>query len=177
MLRFSSGALCFFDPILHYPPPLPSVISHVLEAVWVNACKLQVTLANAFEAQMGRPARRVPSANSIQNVFGDSPRVHFLHVAKPSQTSLTEKTEHAGDACTIKDLSVCHSILPLDVQYAPEAVEVEAVQCLLLCGICRPGFTTVQEGAEDTRLVHFQFCHLGQAAIGPDSLVQLSQGG
>ena len=98
-------------------------------------------------------------------------------MAKPTQTSLTEKTEHAGDACTIKDLSVCHSILPLDVQHAPEAAEVEAVQSLLLSGICRPGFTTVQEGAKDTRLVHFQFCLLCQASIGPDSLVQLSQGG
>ena len=114
---------------------------------------------------------------SIQNFFGDSPRVHSLHVAKPTQMSLNEKTEYAGDACTIKDLSVCHSILPLDVQYAPEAAEVEAVQSLLLSGICRPGFTTVQEGTKDTHLVHFQFCLLGQVAIGPDSLVQLSQGG
>ena len=103
-------------------------------------------------------------------------RVHSLHLAKPTQTSLTEKTEHARDACTIKDLSVCHSILPLDVQYPPEAAEVEAVHSLLLSGICRLGSTTVQEGAEDTHLLHFQFCLLGQVAIDPDSLVQLSQG-
>ena len=97
-------------------------------------------------------------------------------MAKPTQMSLTEKTEHAGAACTIKDLRV-GSILPLDVPYAPEAAEVEAVQSLVLCGICRPGFTTVKEGAKDTRLVHFKFCLFGQVAIGLDSLDQLSQGG
>ena len=98
-------------------------------------------------------------------------------MAKPTQTSLTEKTEHAGAACMIKDLRGVGSILPLDVPYAPEAAEVEAVQSLVLSGICRPGFTTVQEGAKDTRLVHFKFCFLGQVSIGLDSLDQLSQGG
>ena len=96
-----------------------------------------------------------------------------MDVAQPSQLSLFQESEHAGNPCTPAYLCVRYFVMPCDAQHPPEAAEVDVVLSLLLtCIGCASCFATVEKGAEDACLVNTEFCVLRQLTICSNPLAE-----
>ena len=65
-------------------------------------------------------------------------------MTEPAKKALTEECEDRGQPCAFQHFSVWDLVLPFDSKNSSEAAEMEAVQSLLLGGVCGPPFTTVE---------------------------------
>ena len=85
---------------------------------------------------------------AIQDDLGDATIIHPAGVAKPAQTSLSEDGKHAWHTCLGENGCVHATILPCDAQELSEAVHVESIQPLLLCGVQSQGFIAIEKGTQ-----------------------------
>ena len=67
-------------------------------------------------------------------------------MTEPSQTTLAEKSNHAGRVCQLEHFCVGDVILPFDAKDAPKATKVKCVEAMLLLDICRPFLTAADAG-------------------------------
>ena len=79
--------------------------------------------------KLGWPTGREPMTISPY-VFLHSTFLHSMDITKPTQTSLTKKSIHAWQPCTIDNLCVWYLALPRDTKNPFKAAELKAVQTM-----------------------------------------------
>ena len=85
------------------------------DALMSNLCCLYVALANVFVAQMWVASWSCTNDKlTVKQIFGNSAVVHSVDMAQPSESSLGQDSEHAGDPCTPEYLCVRYFVLPCD---------------------------------------------------------------
>ena len=138
------------------------VFCGVFPFIDVDHHRLQVALDGVLVAQF-----------SVENLPGQTIRLHAVHVAQPTKASLHEHRRNAHEAGSLEDLRVQNLVLPSDLQQAAKRAEVEAVEASLLSSVRRPRLTAIEESRQDAGLVDQDLCPFAQQAVAPDSLVQL----
>ena len=93
-------------------------------------------------------------------------------MAKPAEAPLAENGKHGLHVGTIQDLCVRNFVLPLDVQNASQAPQVEAVEFPLLARVGGPCLVAVEEYTEHTGLVDVHFGLHSETGVIPDPLLQ-----
>lgn len=68
-----------------------------------------------------------------------------MHTAHSALSEFREEGVHVSLACAEQDFSVCHLVLPGDVENTPEAPEVKGVQPFLSTCVTSPCLTGVQQ--------------------------------
>ena len=115
-------------------------------------------LQTSLKRRRGRPVGREPSASSpYRRSLGDAAGFHCPFMVKPVEASLAENSKHALHVDMIQDLWVGNFVLPLGVQNALQAPQVEAVQFPLLACVGGPCLAAVDEYTEHAGLVDAHF--------------------
>lgn len=83
---------------------------------------------------------------------------HSDHVPHPMQWVLGDYGLNTWTVCSLKDLSVSHSVTPSEAQGTLEATDVEVFNELHLMTVSNPGFSAVQEGGDAHSLLDRDFC-------------------
>ncbi|VDM00261.1 unnamed protein product [Schistocephalus solidus] len=78
-------------------------------------------------------------------------------VATPSQLHLPQYGVDAEDSGPLQDFRVRDHVLPSQLQYSAEAVEMEVIQLPGLVRVDGPGFRSVQDCYQGNGLEHLQF--------------------
>ena len=140
--------------------PFAAVSRHLLPVLCVDVQGFKVTLANVLVKQsVGWPNASLAGGKfATQEIFRNASIPHPSHVTKPSESALSEECVHGGKTCDLEDLYVCNFVSPVDTEDATKTAQVEAVQFVLLSGVCCTCFAAIQESADDAGIV---YCHLG----------------
>ena len=138
------GFLCTHHTIFDWYPPCFTLFGHAFPGVGANICQLHVSLAQIFELDVWLPSWVSAHPQfAMQHDLKDVTRTHSTDEAQPPEMSLTEKGEKAWAVNVFKNLCIVHSVLPGNVEDAPQAVEVESVKHLFLTGIHCPDLTSI----------------------------------
>ena len=150
------------------------VFCGVFPFIDVDHHRLQVALDGVLVAE--QRSADFPGAVaqfSVENLPGQTIRLHAVHVAQPTKASQHEQRRNAHEAGSLEDFRVRNLVLPSDLQQAAKRAEVEAVEASLLSSVRRPRLTAIEESRQDAGLVDQDLCPFAQQAVAPDSLVQL----
>ena len=164
--------LCILYSLFDGASPDRTVVSLFLPGVDVKTALPHVSFGDIFVSQFGAPFWSGSLCQlAVEEVFGHASFVHTSNVAEPPESSLTQYPLHAGRTGSLQHLCVAHSVLPLDVQDAPQTPQVEGVKSSFLTCIRGPRFAAIKKRAQYTSLINAQSGLLCQAGVVPNSLV------
>lgn len=95
---------------------------------------------------------------TIKMLSRDPGLIHADDMPGPLELGFYDHYLDAGGLRSLEDFEVCYLVLPVDVEYGPEAVHIERFQRLDVAPVGCPDLTAIEERREDHSSVNQQFC-------------------
>ncbi len=124
--------VCRLQLLVENVLPFAAVNCYIFPVLCVDVQGFSVSLGEVFVVQFGSTSASLARGEfTIEDVFGDAPILHPMHMAEPPKSALPEQCEHGRKTCTLGYLGVGNLVVPADAKVAAEAAQMEAVQFVL----------------------------------------------